>query len=564
MFTMPPGRPGPPPFYPVFDINKIKKVDMTRIVSSNFPSFHRDPGAAPPATNGIAGPPHSAGARQSASAGAITGKRPLGTEDYLANASQRARKKSPAKIVKSAIEESVKSVKSAIEQSMTEHYKNACKSLVEQLCQKIPVPNNEWEAACRKEEAEKLVGKWVTCATYIPHINTKDLGTQRKLILTRMLAKIVRSGAGTYEEACDELRTASLSGGNPVEYLTRKAQAYCRDLEETDATLPRLPTDAYGCMALIALHEELELQGYRLADLVGIASKPSNFSAMLLLASDIMNQPPFTSGSGGDELSEADRALSSIARKVQIARCRGAFQSFVAVRAHFPALRKIGFSPQYILDMASHDSVAPAIEAVAVHGAELRKKGFTPAQIATIASHAGGPRNIQLTLKYADALLEKKVSRNWIAQTLSRHEGKEKMESKLQLKLQLHAEKEQRWTDAEMASLYAFANTATGTGPGADGGGAQEMLRDAVSQNASSEALIEPVPHAEPADVEKLRKILMANDGELLAALMDAAPDLEPIPFAEAEASADQVVQDLVESGLVSVDEAAAAIAALR
>jgi hypothetical protein len=443
-------------------------------------------GIGAPRPSGTASALPSGDRAQSALAGVTHGKRKHSGKhpDVIDFETQRAGKKTPTEKSPTEI------VKSAIEQSMTKNDADICASLVAHICQKEPVPNNERDVASRKAEVEKLVDAWVCCAKKIKYVKSNKLGARRNLALTLMLKKRVWSEKVTYEQACEELRTVS-SLKNPVEYLTKKAQAYCVALG-----LPELPTEAYGCMVLAALHEELESNGYARADLVDIAKTRSNFGGLLLLASDIMNQPPFTSDSGGDKRSKTDGALSSIAAKVQIARCKGAFECIVAICAHFRALQALGFEPKDILSMVIHHNGAASIEAVLAHYDELKNMGFTPKQIAKIASHDNGASNIQFTVKNADALLKmlkkkkprEQKPRDWIVVQVSDNRRKLRLESALQ---QFRAEglgadgggAQGTSSEAEMESLLAFTDTVTGTGLSADGEGAQGPWTEAEMES---------------------------------------------------------------------------------
>jgi hypothetical protein len=392
---------------------------------------------------------------------------------------------------------------------MMDDYVNICASLAVHLYQKTPVPNDRQEVDRRNQEVKALFAGWEACLSDVPYIDNNGLRTQRKLILTRMLEKIIRSDAVRYEQACEELRTLSSQPAELIGNLSKRAQVYYDALKDADAKLPELSKAAcegYGCIALIALHADLELKGYPLTALVIIANKRSNSGALLLLASDIMNRPPFTSDSGRNNFSETDRALSCCAKKEKIARYKGGFSSIVAVLAHFPALQALGFSPDDVLRIASHDSGAKTIEAVLAHHGALIAKGFTNEHIVKIAEHDGGASNIQNTLECCDALLAEGVSHDLIVLRVCARRSKQQTASEQQL----GAEEEQSWTAADWASLYALVGAVPDTAPGADGGGAPAILTE--------------------------------HDGTLLDALVVA--DSDSVPFAEAGANADQVTQD--------------------
>jgi hypothetical protein len=516
----------------------IQKVDMFRITLHNhFPSFPSRQGqdTAPSASGVTPGTQRPADARQSAPAGVVAGKRRRGTEHYLASASQRPK----TGAVKTDIVQKLQTF-------MMDDYNEALASLVDHICRKTPYANDAQKAERRKNVME-LLDAWDARLHAVKFIRVNNAGPQKKLALTLMLKKIVWPEEVTYEQACESLRILSSSHENPVDHLTEKAQEHYNKLRETNPALPDLP-EAYGRIALIALHEELESKGYRLADLADIASKSSNFGAVLLLASDIMKQPPFTSGSGGDKRFEADRALSSIAGKVRIACCRSAFQTFGAIHAHFPALQALGFLPQDILSMASHSDSAAAIKAVAAHGAELRKKGFTPAQIVMIASRSCGRRNIRIALQYCDALFEKKVSHEWIAQTLSLYASRGEIESKLHEVLMaddgaLRGE----LMDVEPISLAEPGadeeQLARDSSPFLEDGGLS--ADDGVRQPALAGTSIEPFSHDAPADDETLKDLLMAHGGALQNVLItpdandeelhrESHDGIAPIPFKRA------------------------------
>jgi hypothetical protein len=462
---------------PSIRVQHIQGVNVNNILPSNPSISYARQGADAARLPDTASARASVEGARSSSGGVTLGKRThRDVAAYLANQSDAKKpptEKSPTDVVKLEVE-----------QWMTKNYKDACASLVEHICQKIPVSTNEQGVACCEMETKILVGEWETRAKYIQDINKNGLGTLRKLTLTSLLVKIVRD-CSTYEEACKLVRTVSSLGmRNPVGYLTEKAQAYCRGLKEKDGTLPELPTDPYSSMALIALHEKLTGNdyGYELRDVVKTTNKNRNSGVLPVLASDIMNQPPFTSSSDRDNLSETDRTLS-IARKVKIACHEGAVATIFAIRKHFPALQALGFEPDQVLNIANHNSAANVIEAVATHGVELLEKDFSHEQIVMIASR--GTRKIGLILEYCDALLKKGHEHGEIVALVMQRAKVELIEAELQ-----HCaagepkatsgsvgDDEQAWSDDDRELLFNFMDTAPDTASGAEGGGAQERRR---------------------------------------------------------------------------------------
>jgi hypothetical protein len=549
---------------------------MTRI-TLHFPSLHSSQGQhTAPQT-----PMDLQGAQQSVAAGK---RRYSGTADFLTSAPQRIRTEHTVP--------SARRVELAFEKWMDKNFEDSCEALVAHICEKPAATDGA--AAGRKEAVEQLIANWLRLAQTDRHINARGMSTQRLLIAIKMLAKIVRSEDGTYEDACKRLRTMQ----NPLAFLTAKATAYYSALQKEDPKLPCLAWDTregYGCMALMGLYDELVRDGHELPVLARIVNARSNYGALLLIASDIMNQPPFTSGSDRGNLSEANRALSSIARKVQVARYEGSVSTIFALLEQFPALRALGFSPDEARNMVCHNSAAKTIgtvlahydeliakgfkhgqivgiashfggtsniAAVAKHAVELKNMKFTCAHITKIASHSTGTLNIELTRNYAAALIRKGVSHDEIVRRVSSRDNKQQKVAELQPDAEsVDTIGEQEMGTAELVQDNAAADDETrGDVVMADGvygeeqswtpaerevllgmvgEGEQAMLvEDAVSQPAAWSW--EPFSDAEAPDVEELPALLMARDGEFRDLLMK-----DPFPIARAGASADQAARDL-------------------
>lgn len=506
---------------------------MTHIRNINTPLFPASQGAGEtPRTRTASATPSGDGAHSPPSAA----KRSRGTADFLASANASERTKTG--IVETDIVKNLQAV-------MMEDYNKARASLADHILQKKSYESEAHKAEC----SEIVIGLVDTGLRGVPGIHRSGFGTQRKLILTRMLEKIVRDENVTYEQACDMLHNLFSSPERSLEYLTEKAQGHYNDLRKKNPGLPDVP-DAFGRMALIALHKELK--GYQLKDLADIACKDSNYGALLVLASGIMKQSPFASDSGGHERVEADPDLSSIKGHVQIARYKGAFRTFGAIHAHFPALKALGFLPGDILSMARHSGGSTAIQAVVTHGAALHKKGFTIDQITQIASNTGAPKNIQLALEYADRRPKDEDPRAWMVKLIGEsHLARLEVESRLRRlarPVQAHVEEEMK-----AAEPIPYGNE----------GAAPDQLAQvsdgasvAVASNPSKKQKTNGATMAQAGGALPLADLLSSKDLDFLDQILDgddaANSALEPLPFTSAgprgsDAEAAQELRDYLE-----------------
>jgi hypothetical protein len=436
------------------------------------------------------------------------GKRARGPEHYLARASQRPR----TDIVET---DSVETDSAEdLDAVMMDDYKKATGYLTDLIPQKNPVPNKPQELDRRKTEVKELIDGWDARLNTERRMSVRTGKTQKKLILTLMLKKIVGPADVTYAQACKKLRDLSSLRAGPCESLTKLAQVEYTELSNKYGLLGK-PPKAYDCMALIALHKDLKDEGHRLIDLDDIAHNESNYGAILVLASNIMTKPPFASDSGGDERVEADRAasLSSIDGKVMIARYKGAFRTFDAILKHFPVLQKLGFLSHQIVVMGRNNSGATTINAVAENSDKLLEKDFTIDHIVKFTNRGCGKTNIELILEFADRLPNDEKTRDWMVEVVSsvkytREQARSILRSKAE---SVEAHDEQETKTAEPGTL---------TAPPA----VKASLEDLLDENSDSDA--EESPNASTAadsnDFSKIRpKDLAMLDNMLNGSYLD-------------------------------------------